>query len=54
MVTACYVDSSVLLLALTPSESKHEASARALEGLKRRGEGLITSTYAFVEVVRGM
>jgi predicted nucleic acid-binding protein len=45
-----YVDSSILISALTPTESKHRESVKTLEDVRRRGGTLITSTYAFMEV----
>jgi predicted nucleic acid-binding protein len=50
-MVACYVDSSILISALTPTESRHKESVKALEDVRRGGGILITSTYAFVEVV---
>ena len=49
-MVAYYVDSSVLISALTPTESRHRESVKTLEDVRRGGGTLITSTYAFMEV----
>ncbi|MCS7369642.1 MAG: PIN domain-containing protein [archaeon GBS-70-058] len=50
-MVVCYVDSSVLVSALTPTESRHKESVKTIEDIKKSGGMLITSTYAFMEVV---
>jgi predicted nucleic acid-binding protein len=49
-MVVCYVDSSILISALTPTESRHRESVKTLEDVRRGGGILITSTYAFMEV----
>ncbi|MCC6065483.1 MAG: PIN domain-containing protein [Thermofilum sp.] len=51
MVAACYLDASIILSALITTDSRHQASVETLEKLREQGWELITSTYAFTEIV---